>query len=395
MSGFSLPPQQFLLLDGATGSNLIAAGMPAGICVEQWILEHPEVLTNLQQAFEQAGTQVLTAPTFGASSPKLAAYGLQEKTATFNQQLAALSRGIANKALVAGDISPTGMFLQPMGEATFGDLLNAYDSQIAALKEAGVELLLIETQMTLADARAALLCAKKHGLPAMVTITLEQNGKTLSGLSLPCAVVILQAMGAVAVGLNCSCGPLSMREPLEEARPYAKVPLVAKPNAGEPGNPLPPEEFGKAAAMLANSGATVLGGCCGTTPEHIAALAKELAHYTPLPPMNKGEDYLADERRLFPIGEEMVSETFACDDDLADNFMDIEEDTNLVILTLHSAQDAETLTDALPFCQLPLCFSSENQEALEAALQLYQGRAFITGSGATKALAERYGAIIK
>ncbi len=395
MNQFSLESGKFLILDGATGSNLIAAGMPAGVCVEQWILEHPDVLTHFQKSFETAGTMVLTAPTFGASPEKLSAYGLKEQTEEFNQRLVALSKEAAHTALVAGDVSPSGLFLQPMGEAAFEDLLTIYDEQVAALQQAGVDLILIETQMTLADARAALLCANKYNLPALVTITLEQGGKTLSGLSLSSAVIILQAMGAKGVGLNCSCGPISMGAALEEARPYAKVPLIAKPNAGEPGNPLPAEEFGKAAAALAGSGATILGGCCGTTPEHIAALAKNLKGYTPSALENDGKEYLADERRIYEIPEEIISETFACDDDLMDNLMDVDEDTNLMVLTLSTPQDAENLVDALPFCKLPVCFSSQSEEALEAALQTYQGRALITGDGATQTLCARYGAIVK
>ena len=395
MKPFFLGESQFLLLDGATGSNLIAAGMPAGVCVEQWVLNNPQVLQTLQQNFLQAGTRVLTVSSFGANPQKLASYGLEEKTKEFNQNLATLTQVVAGTtAFVAGDVSPTGLFLEPMGDATFDDLCKVYDTQISALKEAGVDLLLIETQMTLADARAALLCANRYGLPALVTITLEQGGKTLSGLSLAAAVVVLQAMGAVGVGLNCSCGPISMAKALEEARPYAKVPLIAKPNAGEPGNPLSPADFGKAAAALANSGACILGGCCGTTPDHIAALAKELTHYQPLPP--KGDaDYLADERRVYEIPQEVISQSFDCDEDLMDNLMDIDEDTNLVVLHLSAPKEAENLTDALPFCKLPLCFVSDDSQALEEAVKRYQGRAMVAGAGVTPTLCQTYGAIVK
>ncbi len=393
MSIFPLEKGNFLLLDGATGSNLIATGMPAGICVEQWVLEHPDVLQQLQQSFLKAGTRVLTTSTFGANPQKLASYSLEGQTQELNKNLVALTKAIAGDALVAGDVSPSGLFLQPMGDATFEDLCKVYDAQIAPLQKAGVDLILIETQMTLADARAALLCAKNRGMDAIVTITLEQGGKTLSGLSLPCAVVILQAMGANAVGLNCSCGPVSMANALEEARPYAKVPLIAKPNAGEPGNPLPPEEFGKAAAALANSGAVILGGCCGTTPHHIAALSKELQNHTPLAPMGEGKEYLADERRIYEIPEELISETFACDEELTENLMELEEDTNLVVLTLNAKEDVENLTDALPFCRVPVCFCCDEESVLEEALQTYQGRAMISGKGATPTLCTRYGAI--
>lgn len=386
-------PEEFLLLDGATGSNLIEAGMPAGVCVEQWVLEHGEILQTLQKDFVKAGSRVVLAPTFGANPKKLENYGLNHQTALFNRQLYSLSaEGVGDTAIIAGDVSPSGLFLSPMGEATFDELLALYDSQISALKQAGATLVMIETQMTLADARAALICAKKHDLTAYVTITVEASGRTLSGMSLPAAVVTLQAMGADGVGLNCSCGPLSMTKLLQEAVPYAKVPLIAKPNAGEPGNPLPPTEFGRSAAVLADCGATILGGCCGTTPEHIACLAKELQHKTPVSSVCCRE-YLSDERQVYELPSDPIIESFPVTEDLMDDLMDVDPDTDLVILTLDQTRDAVNLVDALSVCRLPICFQSDNPEALAEALKVYQGRAAVKGEGITSELLQTFGCL--
>lgn len=390
-----ITPAPFLLLDGATGSNLMAAGLPSGVSVEQWVLEHPQVLEQLQQDFVRAGSKAVLAATFGANPQKLSNYGLAHQTQIYNRALVELSRrAVGEGAVVVGDVSPTGLFLAPMGTATFEDLLAVYRPQMAALKEGGVSLVMIETQMTLADARAALLCAKEQELAAFVTITVEQSGRTLSGLSLGSAVVILQAMGAHGVGLNCSCGPVSMKALLQEAAPYAKVPLIAKPNAGEPGNPLPPDEFGRAAAALTQAGATVLGGCCGTTPEHIRALAQELTHCQPADLPKKEGEFLADERNIYSLPADPETETIACSEDLMEDLMDADPDADLLILTLSAKEDCEYLTDALAFCRLPVCFSSHREDVLETALATYQGRAMITGQGATPRLQQKYGALL-
>lgn len=384
----------FMLLDGATGSNLMAAGMPAGSCTEQWVLENPEVLTQLQTAFVNAGSQIVLAPTFGANAAKLASYGLAEQTGALNKALFALSRKAAGSAaVVAGDVSPSGLFLEPFGTASFADICAVYDEQMAALQEAGAQIVMIETQMTLSDARAALLCAKARGLTAFVTITVEAGGRTLSGLSLPSAVVTLQAMGADGIGLNCSCGPKSMVPLLKAAVPYAKVPFIAKPNAGEPGNPLPPAAFAAAVEELVDCGASILGGCCGTTPEHIAALSAIISKKAiPHLPENNTE-YLADERAVYACPQPAASETYACGPDLADDLLEADEKTNLLLLTLTAPEDAAWLQDALPLCRLPVCFVSDHTPALEAALQLYQGRAMIAGKGVTNALITKYGAL--
>ncbi len=383
-----------LLLDGATGSNLMAAGLPAGVCVEQWVLDHPDVLLRLQQDFVAAGARVVLAPTFGANPQKLAAYDLADQTEDFNHRLVALSRrAVGNAAWVAGDLSPSGLFLPPMGTASFADLCAVYDRQLAALQTAGVDLVVIETQMTLADARAALLCAKARGMTALVTITVEAGGRTLTGLSLPAAVVTLQAMGADGVGLNCSCGPAAMAALLQEATAYAAVPLIAKPNAGEADDPLPPEAFATQAAALADAGACLIGGCCGTTPAHLACLSRALADHAPPTMPQAAQNRLADERDVYDLPTAGKEETFAASPDLMDDMMDADDEAELAVITLQTPADAAFLADALPLCRKPVCFAANDTAALEAALQAYQGRALVAGAGVTADLLTRYGAL--
>ena len=251
---FHLP----LILDGATGTNLIAAGMPSGVCVEQWILEHPEKLLALQRAFLEAGSNAVMAPTFGANREKLAAYGLQDQVEEINLKLVALSKEAAEPfhALVGGDVSPAGVMIEPYGDLTFDELYDIYLEQIRALKKAGVDFIALETQMSLADLRAGVLAAKEAGLPVFATITVEDNGRTIMGTKFLPVLITLQALGAAAVGLNCSTGPEVMEELLEGAVSHAQVPLIAKPNAGKPSQedpavyPLSPAEFAEKMASF-------------------------------------------------------------------------------------------------------------------------------------------------
>ena len=172
-----------VILDGATGTNLQMAGMPVGVCPEQWIIEHPQVMIDLQKAYVEAGTQILLAPTFTANRIKLEEYGLEQNLVAMNQRLVAISKEAAGEqALVAGDITMTGQQLYPMGELRFEELVTVYKEQIEVLCEAGVDLLIVETMMSLQEARAALLAARETcELPVMISMTYNEDGRTLYG----------------------------------------------------------------------------------------------------------------------------------------------------------------------------------------------------------------------
>ncbi|MDE7062363.1 MAG: homocysteine S-methyltransferase family protein, partial [Lachnospiraceae bacterium] len=199
-----LVEQGTVILDGATGTNLQQAGMPVGVCPEQWILEHPQVMIDLQRAYVEAGTQILLAPTFTANRIKLEEYGLQDELERMNRELVALSKEAAGgKALVAGDITMTGQQLYPMGELMFEELVEVYKEQIRVLCAAGVDLIFVETMMSLQESRAAVIAAKETcDLPVFVSMTFSEDGRSLYGTDPVTAVVTLQSLGADAVGMN-------------------------------------------------------------------------------------------------------------------------------------------------------------------------------------------------
>lgn len=276
-----LAAQGVILLDGATGSNLMAAGKPRGMCTEQWVLDHPQILQDLQRAYVAAGSQVVYAPTFGANRYSLSAFGLEHQTREMNRRLVALCReGIGQTALIAGDITTTGK-MQPQGDLTYEDLLDIYKEQIESLAEAGVDLLVAETMLGVNETMAALDAASAVcDLPMMCSLTLEADGTALFGGSAEEAVITLQEMGACAVGLNCSVGPDQLKSVVRGMKKVAQVPVIAKPNAGMPvisetGQAvysMDASHFAAAMLELVEAGASIIGGCCGTTPDYIRAV---------------------------------------------------------------------------------------------------------------------------
>ena len=275
-----------VLLDGATGSNLRAAGMPVGVCAELWALEHPEIVKELQQAYVAAGSQIIYAPTFSANRISLSMHGLQERIAELNRELLALSREAANgRAYVAGDVTTTGKMLEPRGEISYQDLYHVYQEQIEILAASGADLLVAETMLDVEETLVVLDAAQSVcDLPVMCTLTLQADGSAMYGGDAVEMVETLQEMGAVAVGLNCSVGPDQLEAVVSSMKRVAKVPVIAKPNAGMPeidelGNAhynMPPEHFAASMKRLTECGAGLVGGCCGTTPEYIALLAQAL-----------------------------------------------------------------------------------------------------------------------
>lgn len=202
-----------IILDGATGTNLQKAGMPVGVCPERWMLENPEIVLDLQKRYVEAGSKILFAPTFTSNRVKLAEYGLEEELVSVNRRLVELSKQAAGtQAWVAGDMTMTGRQLYPLGDMMFEELVTVYREQAQALYEAGADLFVVETMMSLQECRAAVLAIKEIcDLPIMVSLTYNEDGRTLYGTDPVTAVVVLQSMGADAVGLNCSTGAEAMR----------------------------------------------------------------------------------------------------------------------------------------------------------------------------------------
>ena len=266
-----------IILDGATGSNLMKAGMPRGVCAEQWNLEHPEAVSQLQRAYAESGSQVVYAPTFTASEPYLSQHGLADRLEQINYDLVALTRkAVGDQVFVAGDMTTVG---KP--ELAYEYLLEVYTRQAKALKEAGVDLYVIETMMGLEETMAALeACTMVSDLPVMCSFSVTSDGMLYFGGSIYDAAPQLEGFGADAVGINCSCGPDQMAAVVRTLAQSLTIPVIAKPNAGMPtiddmGNAvysMAPAEFARGMLELHKAGASILGGCCGTDPSYIRAL---------------------------------------------------------------------------------------------------------------------------
>lgn len=282
----ALTQSRVLLLDGATGSNLIAAGMPRGVATESWIIEHKDVLINLQRRYMEAGSDIIYAPTFAANAVSLMNFGLQDRVREMNHKLVDISKeAVQGKALVAGDITTSGQLLAPRGDMTYDRLFEVYQEQITALCEAGVDLLVAETMLGVEETMVALDAASSVcDLPMMCTLTLEADGTALYGGNAVEAVETLQEMGAAAVGLNCSVGPDQLESVIANMKKVARIPIIAKPNAGMPvinakGEAVYDMEakpFGKHMKRLVEVGAGIIGGCCGTNPDYIRELRQIL-----------------------------------------------------------------------------------------------------------------------
>ena len=271
-----------LLLDGATGSNLMKAGMPKGVCAETWILDHPQAILDLQRAYVAAGSQVLLAPTFTAGRMYLSQHGLEGELKELNRCLVALSREAAQgKAWVAGDITTMGR-----ADVPYETMLEYYHEQAQALAEAGVDLILCETLMGHDEAMAALEGCRMAAaeLPVCCSFSVTADGMLYFGGSVYEAAPQVAEFGADAVGINCSVGPDQLESVVRALRESLTVPVIAKPNAGMPeiddqGNAhysMHAADFGRHMAALHRAGASILGGCCGTEPPYIAALKAAL-----------------------------------------------------------------------------------------------------------------------
>lgn len=270
-----------ILLDGATGSNLRAAGMPVGVSTEAWVLEHPDVLLRLQHAYVDAGSQILCAPTFGANAVSLAMYGMEARMADMNHALTALSQRAANgRALVAGDITTTGKRVDG-DEISYGDLMQIYRLQAQAQLDAGVDLFIVETMLGITECSAAVeairgLC----DLPIFCTMTLDAVGGAYFDGDAETLALSLPELGADAVGVNCGQGPELYEGVIARMAEITSAPIIAKPNAGMPAiqpdgtavYSMSPGKFAREMLRLRKAGARILGGCCGTTPEHIRML---------------------------------------------------------------------------------------------------------------------------
>lgn len=283
---FKYLTKNLLLLDGATGSNLMAAGMPRGVCTETWVLNHKEILQKLQKAYIDAGSRIIYAPTFGANRINLKLHHLEDKIKEMNYELVAIAKESANgQAFIAGDITTTGKMMAPSGDLTYEEAFEVYEEQISFLRDAGVDMIIAETMINIEETLAAADAASQVcELPILCTMTVEADGSIFSGGNAVEAALALESAGASAVGINCSVGPDQLVSVVRNIKEAVSIPVIAKPNAGMPviddkGNAvysMGAAEFAKHMKVLVENGASIIGGCCGTTPEYIKAVAQEL-----------------------------------------------------------------------------------------------------------------------
>ena len=407
-----------IYLDGATGSNLVKAGMPSGVCPEQWILEHREVMLQLQKEYVQAGTNILYAPTFTANRVKLAEYHLEKNMSSMIHDLVAISKEAAastpgHPVYVAGDITMTGEQLRPMGKMELEDLIAIYKEQILCLVDAGADLLVVETMMSLAETRAALIAAKEVcDLPVIATLTFEADGRTLFGTDAKTAAVVLESLGASAIGANCSTGPAQMEGIISDMVSVTMIPIIAKPNAGLPfldenGTTcynMEAEEFTEEMQVLVNVGTTILGGCCGTTPEFIRQLHDRFGTVAQATATRRPEGirYLTSERithsfgledgffvvgeRINPTGKKALQAQLREGNfEKVIQFAEEQETCGAKVLDINMGMSGideklcmlRALEEVSGVTNLPLSLDSSYVEVLEAALRNYPGRALV------------------
>jgi 5-methyltetrahydrofolate--homocysteine methyltransferase len=424
-----------LFLDGATGSNLQKQGMPAGVCPEQWILEHRDIMIGLQREFLAAGSDIVYAPTFTSNRIKLKEYGMEGQIRQMNHDLVGISKeAVGGKAYIAGDLTMTGEQLAPMGRMDFEELIEIYKEQIRYLDEAGVDLLVIETMMSLQETRAAVIAAKEVcDLAVMATLTFEADGRTLFGTDAATAAVVLESLGVAAVGTNCSTGPDKMTDVVRRMAEVTGIPIIAKPNAGLPsldenGNTvydMGAAEFGRHMRDLISAGASVVGGCCGTTPEHIRAAKEAVFDMTVMHRRKPQKRFLTSERqtvvfgledpfivvgeRINPTGKKKLQAALREGSlEMVADFAEAQEACGASILDVNMGMsgidEKAMMLNAIEtvggVTSLPLSIDSSHVDVLEAALRRYPGRALINSISGEKAkqdallaIAKKYGAM--
>ena len=434
-----LVQERLVFLDGATGSNLQKAGMPTGVCPEQWILENPDCFVQLQKQYLHSGTDILYAPTFSANRIKLEEYGLAQSLREMNLRLVELSKRAVGEYMVeernaecipfiAGDLTMTGKLLVPLGPLSFETAVEVYKEQIEVLVSAGVDLLVIETMMSLQEARAALIAAGEvSNLPVMVTMTFDETAHTLYGTEPEVAMLVLQGLGADAVGVNCGAGPEYCEEIVKRMKAVANVPVIAKPNAGMPkmrnGETVydqDPTTFAEGMKRLVEAGAGILGGCCGTTPEHIKAaydaLAKEcpsVVNETPVSAVTNERRavyvtldgaFLPVGERINPTGKKKFQESLRAGDiSMAVEFAEEQEANGAAILDINVGMGGidekemmvRIVEEVSRTTNLPLSIDTSDPAVMEAALRIYPGRALVNSVSLEEGRAEQLFPLVK
>lgn len=424
------------IFDGAMGTMLQNAGLKPGDCPELLNIDKPEIIQKVHRAYIEAGSDIIETNTFGASRIKLDEYGLGDRVIEINTAAVKNAKIAANgKAKIAGSMGPTGKFIKPLGELTFDEDYANYFEQAKALAEAGADYILIETCIEIQEMRAALLAAKDAcNLPVICQMSFSEDGRTVTGTDPQSTAIILSAMGADIIGANCSLGPEQLIPIVKELAENCTCPISIQPNAGMPhlvnGEtvfPMTPEDMAIWAPKLVEAGATYVGGCCGTTPAHIAAVKKALANAKdPIRTAPSSDLALASRsktvfigkdlptrligERINPTGRKKLGAEIKNGSFISVKREAIEQtqaganilDVNMGVAGIDQAIAMEkAVTEISQLVNTPLAIDTSDAKALEAGLKAYPGRALINSVSAEPdrlkyfiPLAKRYGAAI-
>lgn len=427
--------ERIVIMDGAMGTMLQERGMQPGQCPELFGIENPSILREIHEHYKEAGADIIETNTFGGNAFKLAEYGLADRTEEINAELVRIAREASRgRAWVAASIGPTGKLLRPMGDCTFDDLYAAFAQQIKACEKAGADLISIETMTDIGEMRAALIAARSESrLPVIAHMTFETGGRTMMGTDPLTALIIIEAFQPLAIGANCSGGAQQLLPVIEQMGQWTNRYLSVEPNAGLPqlvnGHtvfPDSPEDMAEYALRLRGAGANIIGGCCGTTPQHIQAMARALKNMAPVSRPAKKVFALASRSKNVIIGEnqplafigERINPTARkkLAQDIKDGKMQmvVEEarqqvnsgapilDVNMGVPGIDEVRAMEKAVQEIQNAvDVPISIDSTNAEAIETGLKQFVGRPLINSTtGEDKQLdtilplAKKYGAAV-
>ncbi len=384
---FPLP----LVLDGSTGTSLMREGMPTGVCTEKWVSENPEIIKKIQQRYIVAGADAVYSPTFGANRPTLERNGV-EFSSEFVSTLVSLS--VNSGTLVGGDMSPTGLFIEPFGDTPFDTVVDIYKEQAKAMDDAGVDFFVTETNISLQEARAAVMGIRAvSDKPIFATVTVDENGYTLGGEELSCCFSALADLGVSAFGTNCSQGPEGMLELLRGLVPMSVslgIPLIAKPNAGMPHEDedgcrhfdLDAEGFSAYIPKFLAAGIPILGGCCGTDAGFIAKIRecvdsmKNSLNYETIP-VSDFSHTASSTRSIVTVDDTALDEPIEVGDDFYDRVCDKEMNgAEYVYIHLPDIYAADIFIENAPMLTVPFAVCGDS-DAIQKARRYYNGRLYI------------------
>ncbi|MGE5396350.1 MAG: homocysteine S-methyltransferase family protein, partial [Chitinophagales bacterium] len=405
---------RILILDGAMGTMLQQRGLKPGECPEMFNLTHPEVLEDVHRAYVLAGADIIQTNTFGGNRLKLAEYGMAERVEEVTAKaVAAARRAAENRALVAVSVGPTGKLLYPTGSVYFDDLYEVYSEQTRAAEKAGADLISFETMTDIGELRAAVIAARDNtSLPILAHLTFEPDGRTMMGTDPVTGALILESLGVMAVGANCSGGARQLLPLIARMANTTNLFISVEPNAGLPSLvdgvtvfPESPEEMAIYALELRDAGANIIGGCCGTTPDHIKAMAEALKGSVPIArTVSRNWAFCSRSRTVFInnnsypafIGERInPTARKKLAEDIREDRMEIVVDearkqveAGAPILDVNMGvpgiDEPAAMTKAVLEIQaavdVPISIDSTNPQAMEAALKSFVGRPLINST---------------